>query len=165
MDIPAARAFIISPPPRVQGLRGTGIAQIQGLGQPVQGRVSLLGKLTAAEASVAIELGADALSESFELRAANAREGNVLATAWAAARVNQLAPHAERFEDELLALGRKYGLVSPATSLIVLESLDQWLRHEIEPPATQPALRDQYLAAMNNAGNPPPMNAPAIWKH
>lgn len=148
MDIPAARAFIISPPPRVQGLRGTGIAQIQGLGQPVQGRVSLLGKLTAAEASVAIELGADALSESFELRAANAREGNVLATAWAAARVNQLAPHAERFEDELLALGRKYGLVSPATSLIVLESLDQWLRHEIEPPATQPALRDQYLAAM-----------------
>ena len=148
MDIPTAKAFIITPPPRVQGLQGTGIAQIQGLSQPARGRVSLLGKLTVPETSVAIEFGADARSESFELRAADAREGNVLATAWAAARVNQLAPRADHFEDELLALGRQYGLVSPATSLLVLESLDQWLRHEIEPPATQPALREQYHAAM-----------------
>ena len=52
--------------------------------------------------------------------------------------------------DELLAIGRRFGVASPATSLLVLESLDQWLRHDIEPPATLPQMREQWLAAKKN---------------
>jgi Ca-activated chloride channel homolog len=148
----AALREIASPAPRIAGLQGTGIAHIQGLGRPAAGRGRLLGQLTAPEATVQIEYAGGARSAPFILRAADARAGTTLATAWAAARVNQLAPRAEAFEDELLALGRKHGLVSPATSLIVLESLDQWVRHEIEPPASLPDMREQYFAAFKNRG-------------
>jgi tetratricopeptide (TPR) repeat protein len=58
--------------------------------------------------------------------------------------VLRLAPQAERNEEELLDLGHRFGLVSPATSLLVLESLDQYLRHEVEPPAMLAEMRRQW---------------------
>ena len=61
------------------------------------------------------------------------REGKLLATAWAADRVKDLACQAEARKDEFLDLGRRYGVASPVTSLIVLENLDQYLKHKIEP--------------------------------
>lgn len=144
----AAWAEIESPSPRVSGVKGTGIANVQGIGKPAHGRIHLLGELTEAEASVRIQYADGTESEPFKLRREDAVEGKVLATAWASARVNQLAPRAEEFGDELLALGRSHGLVSPATSLIVLETLDQWVRHKIEPPASLPDMRRDWQQAM-----------------
>jgi len=63
-------------------------------------------------------------------------KGRVLATAWAARRIADLSSQADARKDEFLALGRTYGVASPVTSLIVLETLDQWLEHDIEPPET-----------------------------
>lgn len=97
-----------------------------------------------------IDYGGGYLSAPFHLQASQAREGLTLARAWAAERITQLAPRATHHEEELLALGRKYGLVSPVSSLIVLETLAQWVRHEIEPPESLPELRNQYFAALKN---------------
>jgi hypothetical protein len=144
-----AVALFQDPPMRISHLTGTGIAQVQGIGSEAVGRVRLLGQLTAPTATLAIAYTDGTASPvPFELDASQAVPGNVLATAWAAARVNQLAPRADDHEDELLALGRRYGLASPATSLIVLESLDQWLRYEIEPPETLPQMRADYQKAI-----------------
>lgn len=63
-----------------------------------------------------------------------AKEGRLLAVAWAANRIADLSSQAESRKDEFLALGREFGVISPVTSLIVLETLDQWLEHKIEPP-------------------------------
>jgi hypothetical protein len=38
----------------------------------------------------------------------------------------------------LLELGRRYGLVTPVTSMIVLDSLNQYLKYEVEPPKSLP---------------------------
>ncbi len=149
----AAWAEIESPSPRVSGVKGTGIANVQGIGKPAHGRIHLLGELTEAEATVRIVYADGSESEPFTLRREDAVEGRVLATAWAAARVNQLAPRADEFGDELLALGRSHGLVSPATSLIVLETLDQWVRHKIEPPASLPDMRRDWQQAMKGSAN------------
>ena len=65
---------------------------------------------------------------------AEVKEGKLLATAWAANRVKDLAAQAESRAEEFLALGRRYGVASAVTSLIVLESLEQYLEHKIEPP-------------------------------
>ncbi len=62
------------------------------------------------------------------------KEGKLLATAWAANRVKDLAAQAESRAEEFLALGRRYGVASAVTSLIVLETLQQYLEHKIEPP-------------------------------
>ena len=48
--------------------------------------------------------------------------------------MKDLSAQAENRAEEFLALGRRYGVASAVTSLIVLESLEQYLEHKIEPP-------------------------------
>lgn len=62
------------------------------------------------------------------------KEGRLLATAWAANFIADHAADAENRREEFVQLGRRYGVASPVTSLIVLERLDQYLRYKIEPP-------------------------------
>ena len=62
------------------------------------------------------------------------KEGTLLATAWAADRIKDLTSQADARKDEFLELGRRYGVASPVTSLIVLENVEQYLEHRIEPP-------------------------------
>ena len=64
------------------------------------------------------------------------RDGTLLATAWAADRIQALSSQAEARREEFLSLGRRYGVASPVTSLIVLETLEQYKRHKIEPPSS-----------------------------
>ena len=146
--IPDAVAQIFNPPPRVAGIAGTGVADVQGIGRPAADRVTILGRLTAPTAQIKIDFGGGAESAPFHLRADPVRESVTLRKAWAAMRVAQMAPRADDFADELLALGRAHGVVSPATSLIVLENLDQWVRHDIEPPESLPELREQWRRAL-----------------
>lgn len=75
------------------------------------------------------------------------KAGNLLATQWAAERVKDLASQADARRDEFLALGRRYGVASPVTSLIVLESLEQYLTHKIEPP-TAMSFHDEWVKRM-----------------
>lgn len=62
------------------------------------------------------------------------KESKLLATKWAADRMADLASQAANRKDEFLALGRRYGVASDATSLVVLENLEQYVEHKIEPP-------------------------------
>ena len=138
---------VLFPPAVLNALDGDGVSAVQGIGRDFQCRIRVLGELTAPEAAVTPVVG-DVRFPSVTLSRDSARPGTVLATAWAAARAASLAPRADDHADELLALGRSYGIVSPATSLIVLDSLDQWVRHEIEPPAALPELRARWNEAM-----------------
>lgn len=147
MNVEQAAGLFFSPAERVTGLKAPGTADVMGVGQAATGRAILIGRLNAASSSLSIEFGSQNAT-ALNVSAANATTGGTLARAWAAMRVAQLAPRADDFTDELLALGRKYGVVSPATTLIVLESLDQWVRHDIEPPETLPEMRNQWRAAM-----------------
>lgn len=66
------------------------------------------------------------------------KNGRLLATQWAAERIHDLSAQAQARKDEFLALGRRYGVASSVTSLIVLETLDQYLTHKIEPHPALP---------------------------
>jgi len=74
------------------------------------------------------------------------RAGTLLATAWAANRIADLAGQADARAEEFLALGRRYGVASSVTSLIVLESLEQYVKYRIEPPAAS-RFHAQWVAA------------------
>jgi len=136
--------FILDPPPCVEAVHGEGVANVQGVGQPAEGRVTILGRLVADSAEIRIDFGRRQ-SASVRLSAADAREGRLLATAWAARRAGELSPRADDNADELLAIGRRYGIVSPATSMIVLESLSQWLEHDIEPPESLADIHAEWI--------------------
>eukprot|EP01130_Rhizamoeba_saxonica_P005419 TRINITY_DN2170_c0_g2_i1.p1 TRINITY_DN2170_c0_g2~~TRINITY_DN2170_c0_g2_i1.p1 ORF type:complete len:1023 (-),score=230.63 TRINITY_DN2170_c0_g2_i1:9-3077(-) len=51
---------------------------------------------------------------------------------------------------EITALGKQYGIVTKHTSMIVLESLSEYLKHEIEPPASLEEIRQQYRKIMED---------------
>ena len=99
-----------------------------------------LGRLVAEETELSIGDGGQALRVS----ASEARGGDMLAKAWAARRVALLAPSATENREELLSIGRRFGIVSPVSSLLVLETLDQWLRYDIRPPETWEEMRSAW---------------------
>lgn len=61
------------------------------------------------------------------------KDETLLATVWAKRRMSDLANQADSRKDEFLALARKYSVAGPDHSLIVLETLNQYLEHDIEP--------------------------------
>lgn len=148
-----ALAFSAANPQRLLDVRGTGIADVCDAGLMGSGRRCVIGRLVDDEVS----LGFGDEGTSFSLARCTARSGDVLPAAWAARRVAQLSVRASENADELLSLGRRFGVVSPATSLMVLEELDQWLRYDIEPPASWERMHDAWLqarAGRMNLSNP-----------
>ena len=53
---------------------------------------------------------------------------------------------------KITAAGKEFGLVTPGTSLMVLDNLQQYLRYSIRPPESLPQLRAQYDAANKGKG-------------
>ena len=138
-----AQAFAQDNPLRMLDVRAEGIADVCDVGLPGARLRAVIGKLCTPETVLSLGDSPDSL----RLRAEDARSGEVLASAWAARRVSMLSPRAVDHTEELLALGRRFGVVSPVTSLLVLETLDQWLEYDIEPPETLPHMRDSWRAA------------------
>ncbi len=64
---------------------------------------------------------------------------------WALAKLAQLETQPQKNHKAILALGVKYRLVSSATSLLVLDALEDYLEHRIIPP---PSLQKAYYAAL-----------------
>ena len=139
-----ALAEIADSPATLVGVEGKGLANIQGIGQLARGRVTVLGRLEGESAEIRLDYGSGRRSAPILIKRADAREGQTLATAWAASRVEELSARADDHAEELLALGRRYGLTSPVTSLIVFERLDQWLEYDVEPPMTAQRLHDEW---------------------
>lgn len=113
----------------------------------VQGRFTLAGKLIAAEAQLVLNYGANGkrLTRSkLTLSRAQAVEGDLLRRFWAQKKLEDLLVLQKRHEPEITELGRQYGLVTPFTSLIVLENVEQYVEHHITPPASLPKMRAEY---------------------
>jgi Ca-activated chloride channel homolog len=128
---------------------GIALAEVLPYGaQPVQSeRVTLVGRLVAPEARLRLRYaspGREAREHTYVLSRAAAGHSGLVPRFWAQHKLAELQLAPERNRAELLALGRKFGLVTPGTSLLVLETLDQYVRHGVEPPASLPALRDEY---------------------
>ncbi|MBX7185552.1 MAG: DUF2135 domain-containing protein [Vicinamibacteria bacterium] len=112
------------------------------------GRVAVTGRLLVPEAAITIRYGSGPSSRSrrFVIRREGASEGRLIPTFWAQQRVTELSVFADRNRAQLLALGRSFGIVTPGASLLVFETLAQYLASHIEPPASRAEMRAAYLA-------------------
>ena len=135
---------ILAPQPVISAVNGAGLSDIQGIGLPASGRVTVLGRIQTpgAQANIVLSDGRQ-IPVSFASTAIPA--GKTLATAWATRRVDELSPRAEDNREELLALGRHFSIVSPVSSMIVFERLDQWIKYDIEPPESLTELHAQWM--------------------
>ncbi len=158
LDAESAAGALLKPPTRL--LRASAstspagaVADLQVAQRADRARVTVTGRLLADEAEVTLHFGTGRTVTEKRVvkvrRAAAARAGDgpgPVAIAWAQGRSEALSLFPDRNGDELVAVGRRFGLVTAGTSLLVLETLAQHLEHEVEPPATRPALRTEYLA-------------------
>jgi hypothetical protein len=116
--------------------------------RPDAGRLVLAGRFTAATATLdlVLESGDGAtLHKRVELTApalAEAGGSGFVAQRWARLRVDDLLAQPELHRTEIVALGQRFGVVTPETSLIVLETLADYQRYELMPPPGP--LRDAY---------------------
>ena len=71
-------------------------------------------------------------------------EGTLLRRLWAEKKLAELMVFQKRNEPEIVALGKQFGMVTPYTSLIVLDTLEQYVANEIAPPKSLPEIREEY---------------------
>ena len=118
--------------------------------RPVTGRVHSSGKLIAEEATVVLRYGYGSTEVSrreVRLRRSDASDTGLVPRFWAQQKMTamMMAPDFDR--DQLLVLGHRYGIVTSETSLLVLETLEQYLEYGIEPPQSRPELKRRWLAS------------------
>ncbi|MBR2964221.1 MAG: DUF2135 domain-containing protein [Lentisphaeria bacterium] len=80
----------------------------------------------------------------FDLDSAAAVDGRMIRTLYGMLKLEKAKRNPKTTPSEFLTLGQQYGLVTPGTSMLVLESLSQYLEYSIRPPETLPEWRAQY---------------------
>ena len=107
----------------------------------------MAGKLLSDRADIVLHYGSGSQavhSKTFSLAKANAVAGDLLRKFWAQKKIDELMMQPEENEKEIVETGRLHGIVTPGTSLIVLDSLEQYVENEIRPPATLSEMRRDY---------------------
>ncbi len=120
------------------------------LRHPVSGRFTFAGKLNRKSAKIILKFGTGnqvSHTEEFTVSRGDASQGDLMRTAWAQKKLDDLLIQPRKNTKAIAELGQEHGLVTPGTSLIVLEDIDQYIEHRIEPPASLPELRAQYREA------------------
>jgi len=115
--------------------------------QSAADRIVVVGRLKSQTAQIAIEYGrGDRVEQSIpiDLAKSDAPTGTLLERLWAQKKLTELLVDQAANEKQIVKLGRRFQMVTPFTSLIVLDSIDQYVEHEIEPPASLPEMRDEY---------------------
>ena len=92
---------------------------------------------------VIIKSAAKQQTLSFNLNTANAPQGSLLRTNYGQMLIASLIAD-NAAEDTVTAAGKQFGLVTPNTSLLVLDTLEQYVRYRVRPPETLPDMRKQY---------------------
>ena len=120
-------------------------------GTAVLERVAVAGRLLKDNAIIKLNYGFGKRithTTTLTLKQDGATQTNLVARNWAGMKVADLSVLAEKNEKELLALGQQFGIVTPNTSLMVLETLEQYLTYHIAPPRSRELMYKQYTEAV-----------------
>ncbi|WP_161554771.1 VIT domain-containing protein [Ereboglobus luteus] len=117
------------------------------VGAPVNtenGTFVVTGILRQQSATVRVKIGSNENDAQAIEVAINSGEntGSLAARAWATTKINHLAAAPGDNREDIRRTSREFRIVTPDTSLIVLETLADYIRYDIEPPAE---LRDEWL--------------------
>jgi len=114
------------------------------------GRLVLAGVMTARSAELQLRLrGSDGAITNRVVRIDASENASRLAgVQWARLTLAALEGEARTNKVRIRELGRRFGLATRETSLLVLERIDDYVRHEIEPPPTLREAFDRMAATM-----------------
>lgn len=115
--------------------------------QPVAGRLVVAGKSQSKYASITLNFGSGnviSFRKKFDLSKAIESDSDIKRI-WASIKIGQLSLDPEKNRTEITSEAIKYSIVTPYTSLIVLDRLEDYIRYEITPPQE---LHEEYKAAL-----------------
>ena len=144
MHTAAALNALCQSPPRLLSLRSNGAGELVAGAPDGSGRVAVAGVLNEAAATLELEwLAPNGKVERQNVRLARSETmaRPFAAQAWAQLRLATLLPERTLHQAEIVRLGKRFGLVTPGTSLIVLDRVEDYVRYEIVPPSE---LREAY---------------------
>ncbi|MBN8211994.1 MAG: DUF2135 domain-containing protein [Xanthomonadales bacterium] len=132
-----ASSALLSDGSRIVGLEGEGIEDLTPQAWAADGGLlRIAGRLTERTATVRVRLSEGGKLRTVEIPvAADAPESNQVATLWASWQVAAHMAEPERHRAAITRLGQRFGLVTPGTSLLVLEAAADYVRYEIPAPA------------------------------
>ncbi|MDR0507975.1 MAG: DUF2135 domain-containing protein [Dysgonamonadaceae bacterium] len=105
---------------------------------PVYGQFSIAGILDRNTAKITLLFGYGNKIEkriSLSINAKEAQSNGLIHRIWAQKKINELDMRYEQNKAELTELGQQFGIVTRNTSLIVLETLQDYITYNITPPA------------------------------
>ena len=132
---------------------GTGISDVQGIRRPAEGYVTVVGKWDGTTDKITI-----AFSDGREVSASLPTQGQIpsgriLAQAWAAHRMRDIARNPAAHREEILEIGRKYSIAGPGTDMVVLDTFELWDAFDIQPPEELAEIHAKWMekhASQNN---------------
>ena len=107
------------------------------------GFVTVCGKLLKDSALLTLRTGTYRLSQ-FRMAEPGPETGDIIRAFWAQLLIDDLSAFPEANRSALIEAGKFYGLVTPHTSLLVLETLQQYVRYRVEPPESLKGMRKKY---------------------
>lgn len=126
-------------------------------GSIVSGDFSLSGKLRRKSADITLQFGHGNEVEKTITVSVSAVDGLAsgnVAYQWAAKKIAALGADYEVNKDEILETAKKYNVVTEGTSLIVLDSVQDYVRYGIVPPEELRAEYDRLVARQNTTVKP-----------
>ena len=141
----AATAALLDDGARIVALEGDGIDDLKPQAWRIDGGVvRVAGRMTERDATVRVRLRTGGETRTVEVRVpADAPESDLAATLWASWQVAADMAEPELRRASITRLGQRFGLVTPGSSLLVLENAADYVRYDIPAPA---ALRDEVAA-------------------
>ena len=121
-------------------------------GTAVPGRIAVSGRLLVPEAKLTLHYGYGrqiVASQSFTLSTAGAAEGSLLPRFWAQQKAAALSLFPEQNAAQLAELGKRFNLVTATTSLLVLETADQYVQYRVVPPLSRPEIYQAFVARID----------------
>lgn len=114
--------------------------------------IELLGKLHTQQLPATVSIKINNQSQHIALAQNNTVPGQTIRFLWANAKLQPMLANPKQFKDSITNLGKEFSIVTPYTSFIVLEEMDDYVEFGIKPPAAfdtdkeYDELREEFLA-------------------
>ncbi|MBC8139900.1 MAG: hypothetical protein H7Y38_00505, partial [Armatimonadetes bacterium] len=139
---------------KIGGLTAPGVSPVKSANA-----VAVAGRLVSDIATITLRYGYPGATAPTATRtvtlsqpATTAPSSGLVGYLWAKRTADLLSAQPQKNRDALRQIGQEYGIVTPGSSLLVLETLAQSLQYGIAPARTRKALYAQYVAEVEKRG-------------
>lgn len=108
---------------------------------------SLLGKKSFKDRPIKIYIGNDTDTvQTISIHSgSNTPQSKYVRKIWGQKKMNHLQKESKKNRDDIVRLSKEYQIISPFTSMLVLDRIEDYVRYKIEPPG---ALKKEYFKLM-----------------